>query len=297
MSWSETCCGVCCCIEQQFEQKPPLTLIATDADQIQAYVFESAKIAEVRGTSALVESMNFEGLKEIVRCFGLTEEILVYQGGGGAMLLVPTVIAYGVQEAIEDQFAAKTYVASITTVHHIVSIRDLLDRDCFKLVRTKLMSSLQIHKLRKESPTIFEWLPFARRCAACEVRPASEQSRMADGALLCEPCALKRREARRQPMLSQFTEYLQRSSNCLYLRNVPQAICENLNSIERAEDLSEIGGLSRGMLGVIAAYGVGVGRILADLNLAHHLAYDRDNPERSWHSKAQFLRGQAARAS
>src|SRR5215510_4557974 len=44
--------------EQRFQQQPPLAFLAADADQIQAYVFESAKIPEVRGASVLVEWLN-----------------------------------------------------------------------------------------------------------------------------------------------------------------------------------------------------------------------------------------------
>lgn len=255
--------------ESRFEQKPPLALIAADADQIQAYVFESAKIPEVRGASALVESLNLEGLEKVIHSFGLPNDVLVYQGGGGAMLLVPAIAADEVQRAIEEQFVTTTHVATITTVSREVWLRDLVKRDRFRPLRAALIQDLQIRKLQKESPLHFEWLPFARRCQVCEVRPASERSRMADRALLCTPCARKRLESRRQPLLKQFAQYLTSrvaEGDCPYLSQVPQETRDTPRRIQRAEDLSEIGELSHKMLGVIAADGDDVGRILAELN-------------------------------
>jgi hypothetical protein len=196
-------------LEQHFGQKPPLTLVAADADQIQPYVFESAKIPEVRGASALVERLNLKGLEQVIESLGLLKQVIVYRGGGGAMLLVPSVVADRVCRAIEELFVARTHVASITTVSRAVSLRDLMERDSFRKVRSALMHDLQIRKLEKESPSHYEWLPFARRCQACEVRPASEiYEQSADRPLLCEACYVKREEGRVRRLPLRFEDFL-----------------------------------------------------------------------------------------
>jgi len=257
---------------QQFQQKLPLALVAADADQIQAYVFESAKIPEVRGASALVEWLNLKGLKQKVEDFGLPEEIIVYRGGGGAMLLVPAVIAEDIKQAVEEQFVENTHVATITTVSHPVSLLDLLKQKQFQRVQTALMHALQIRKLQKESSVHFEWLPFALRCQACEVRPAYDtHSASADRPFLCEACKAKRDKGRAQRLPLGFHAYLrtqfQNGVSPLYLEGVqvekptPERIIEE---VDRAEDLNEFS--HNGYVGVIAADGDGIGRILTQLN-------------------------------
>lgn len=269
-------------IESRLARQPPLSLISADADQIQAYVFESAKIPEVRGASALVEWLNFEGLKEVVRRFGLTEDVLVYQGGG-AMLLVPAVIADNVWQAIEEQFVATTHVATVTAVSRVVSMRDLLERDRFQKVRTALMHDLQITKLRKGAPVHFEWLPMARRCQACEVRPASAiYTASADRPLLCEACKAKREKGYTQRLPFRFHDYLleqpQNGTPLPYLTDVrlenptPERI---INHVDHAEDLHELS--YNGYVGVIAADGDGVGGILTQLDSLAEFAHFSQN--------------------
>jgi hypothetical protein len=263
-------------VESLMTLSPPLSLISADADQIQAYVFETVKIPEVRGASTLVEELNLNGLRRVVEGVGLPEQVLIYQGGGGAILLVPAQVAHEVQDGIEVQFIEQTRIASITTVDHPVRLRDLLGRDHFQQVRTTLLRRLQIAKLQKEAPVHFEWLPFAQRCQACEVRPAEEEyqpTRERPRPLLCQPCALKRNKGRERQSAKRFEEflrerlrdgafpsYLKRSEEVEHAKAV-----QMLDAVRRAEDLDEIAG-ARGFVGVIAADGDGVGKILAQLN-------------------------------
>lgn len=147
---------------------PAYALVVADADHIQAYVFESAKIAEVRGASALVERLNFKGLEQIIiEDHGLSYDAIVYRGGGGAMLKVPIDLAEGIRQAIEAHFLQETQVATITTVSLPVTEAQLNDRDEFQKLRVELTHSLQIKKLKKATAPHFEWLSFAQRCPAC----------------------------------------------------------------------------------------------------------------------------------
>jgi hypothetical protein len=272
--------------EQSFQQQPPLALIAADADQIQAYVFESAKIPEVRGASALVEWLNLKGLREVLRRFGLPREVLIYQGGGGAMLVTPAVIAGRVRQEIEKQFVTTTCVATITTVSRDVSLLELLQRERFQKVRTMLMHNLQVAKLQREAPVHFEWLPMARRCQACEVRPASGvYTKSADRPLLCEGCKTKRERGRVQRLPLRFHNYLQEQFKKgrfpSYLEGVQRAEEKELppwrviNRVDRAEDLHELS--PDRYVGVIAADGDGVGGILTQLNSLAEFAHFSQN--------------------
>ncbi|MEW6448331.1 MAG: hypothetical protein AB1426_09620 [Bacillota bacterium] len=177
------------------EKEPLLALAVADVDQIQPYVFESAKIPEMRGASELVNQLGDEGLKEVLKAEGLPEEVIIYHRGGGAMFLVPLAQAEAVCAALEREYLRETLIASITAVCQKVRLRQLLEPEGFKQVRNQLIHRLQIRKLQKPSPVHFEWLPVARRCQACHIRPATGvYTESADQPELCEACWKKRRE-------------------------------------------------------------------------------------------------------
>ncbi|MEW6574335.1 MAG: hypothetical protein AB1374_11980 [Bacillota bacterium] len=266
-------------------EKPLLALAIADVDQIQPYVFESAKIPEMRGASELINQLGDEGLKDVLKAKGLPEEVIIYHRGGGAMFLAPLAQAEEVCAALEEKYLRKTLIASITAVHLPVRLRQLLRSKDFQQIRNELIHRLQIRKLQKPSPVHFEWLPVARRCQACHIRPATGvYTESADQPELCEACWKKRREGQEAKLPSGFISYLKRYQE-KYGRQAPyletimadkKAVPDedDINKIRRAETLEELS--SNGYVGVIAADGDSVGGILPRLNsLAEYVHFSR----------------------
>lgn len=109
-------------------KRPPdeidLALLSADVDRIQEYVFESAKLPEIRGGSALLTRLNETDLPQIVADAGLPAGFvddkppgcIIYASGGGLLALVPASLAPNLTARIEQLFPAETGQATITCV-------------------------------------------------------------------------------------------------------------------------------------------------------------------------------------
>lgn len=116
-----------------------LTLIAADVDRVQSYVFESAKLPEMRGASLILDLLNVkdsdelkwgdvnvkQGIPQLLHALGLPPESLVYAGGGGASILAPAEKAEEIQRHIEQLYVATTETATITVVRESLITPDL----------------------------------------------------------------------------------------------------------------------------------------------------------------------------
>lgn len=134
---------------QYFSGQAPLALIAVDADQVQSYVFESAKLPEMRGASLILDLLNvkddedeqvwgalkIEGLAEEKKIIGLPQmladefelprECVIYAAGGGALLIAPLAEVDRIKCRIERLYVETTLTATATAVHLPVRLRDL----------------------------------------------------------------------------------------------------------------------------------------------------------------------------
>jgi len=92
-------------------------LLSADADRIQGYVFESAKLPEIRGGSFLQARLNDqdEAYKPITTLIGSHGKI-IYAGGGSVLAEVDAGQAETIQAAIERLYPEQTGVATTTCV-------------------------------------------------------------------------------------------------------------------------------------------------------------------------------------
>ncbi|MBI2877261.1 MAG: HD domain-containing protein, partial [Candidatus Tectomicrobia bacterium] len=109
--------------EEAFGASPPLSLILADVDRVKGYVFESARLPEVRGASRILDQLNREGIEERLAHEGvlyqgqrypLAPEAILYAAGGGALILAPACLAETIATALEQLYLERTGWATIS---------------------------------------------------------------------------------------------------------------------------------------------------------------------------------------
>lgn len=120
--------------EQEFDGIPPLSLILADVDRVKGYVFESARLPEVRGASRILDQLNREGMEEILCQKGipyqgqkhlLAPEAILYAAGGGALILAPAYLAEAIAHALERLYLEETGWATISVASHSLHLFEL----------------------------------------------------------------------------------------------------------------------------------------------------------------------------
>lgn len=135
--------------EIELQQAGGLALLSADADKIKDYVFESAKLPEIRGASMILDELNQgwprsdyrpgdsrppDNLREVFIQRGLPtcrhkedqgNDCIIYAGGGSLLALVPHDLAETLKADIEALYPRETGVATITCVWRPVSPREL----------------------------------------------------------------------------------------------------------------------------------------------------------------------------
>ncbi len=123
--------------------KGEVALLSADADRIKDYVFESAKLPEIRGASMILDELNQgwpddEGpnIRKLFSARGLPVghkdnlnalSCIVYAGGGSLLALVPPDLAKTLKADIETLYPRETDAATITCVRRKVSPAELWD--------------------------------------------------------------------------------------------------------------------------------------------------------------------------
>lgn len=167
-----------------------LALLSADADRIKEYVFESAKLPEIRGASILLDKLNQDtpradyqpgdartplSMREVLSRRGLPDNFIddpqspgcvAFAGGGGLLALVPRVAGM-LRADIETLYPDKTGRATIACVWEPweagASFREAVERAGAGLRRAKE---------EKMALPFFESPPFVCRCDSCRWRPA-----------------------------------------------------------------------------------------------------------------------------
>ncbi|MBI1986840.1 MAG: type III-B CRISPR-associated protein Cas10/Cmr2 [Nitrospinae bacterium] len=120
--------------EQEFDAIPPLSLILADVDRVKRYVFESARLPEVRGASRILDQLNREGMEELLCRKGipyqgqkhlLAPEAILYAAGGGALILAPAYLAEAIAHALERLYLEETGWATISVASHSLHLFEL----------------------------------------------------------------------------------------------------------------------------------------------------------------------------
>lgn len=120
-------------------------LLSADTDKVKEYVFESAKLPEIRGASMLLDELNWgydenerllalelaeRTIGDVFRDHGLRlacwpNGCLVYAGGGSLLAIVPLALAETIKQEIECLYPDQTGVATITCVWRPVAREEL----------------------------------------------------------------------------------------------------------------------------------------------------------------------------
>jgi CRISPR-associated protein Cmr2 len=204
-----------------------VALVSGGATRIKSYVFESARLPEIRGASGLLDRINTKDTQRLwsdaaphgVGC----EDCIVYANGGEVLAFAPVSRAAWLADEIERLYRHATLVAQSVAVWQPFTLRQLRDgllagqEVNAEVVRQllgynpadnrsfgSLVAALALARFRRReanadgdreprSPAHIETVPFARRCSSCERRGAVVNARVADeDRPLCEPCARKR---------------------------------------------------------------------------------------------------------
>lgn len=88
-----------------------VVLLSADVDRIQDYVFESARLPEIRGASMLVEKLNEDAARNYLKGYA------IYKGGGSLLAILPDMETAGeAKKQIERLFLQNTGVVTTTCV-------------------------------------------------------------------------------------------------------------------------------------------------------------------------------------
>jgi hypothetical protein len=213
-------------------------LLAADTDRTQDYVFESARLPEIRGASTILLELNENDAPDLIKEIDDTAKP-IFVGGGGLLYEVAADKAEAIQQALEVLYPQETGVATITCVHRELPspadqgvpqspIDDAMlggltdfqrqrlehaDRDlgCFGAWVRLLGHNLRRRKRQKRYVPFVEAPPHAERCQSCRVRPAATiYSYYGDVVPRCAECAKKNQASLRSPWRDEFDEKLRR---------------------------------------------------------------------------------------
>jgi hypothetical protein len=250
-----------------------LSLIAADTDRVKSYVFESARLPEVRGASALLTHLNESEISTVLwRDFRLPPECLLYAAGGSVLIVAPTALAKPIAESIEQLYLQQTRMATISAVYRPTRPREWVRGVGGSEGRFGDLVEWLGYDLRraKESRAFYPFFyapPHAKRCDSCEVRPAEHKERDPDGrdTFLCRACQRKRDfgRDRKSAYISQFEDFLRREGEATaYGRHFNRLRPDH--TVHGAQNLDDIGkgaeARARGYVGVIYTDGNDIGK-------------------------------------
>lgn len=236
-----------------------LALVSADTDQVKGYVYESAKIPEVRGASALLEDLNKEGAVRVLQeRLGIPAAWIIYAGGGSFLIVTAARLAEETVNDITALYPATTLTATITAVQQPVPLPDL--QAALGKLTHELGRRLKVAKLQKRTAPHFDTLPPGEFCAVCGIRPARKRSQETPD-LLCPSCAQKRGYSDRERTLEEFASFLMDHPQLRagYHGEPPP------KAITWAESLRDIGQLGNGYVGAVLADGDDIGRLVHSL--------------------------------
>jgi CRISPR-associated protein Cmr2 len=204
-----------------------VALVSGGATKIKEYVFESARLPEIRGASELLDRINTEDVPHLwskpepvgIGC----EECVIYAGGGEVLAFAPLCKAQWLADEVERIYSQETMVAQSVVVWQAFDLNQfrhgLLGEDLHQTEIERLLGynpaggggfgslilPLAAARYRRRegnteggrelrSIAHVETVPFARRCSSCERRAAVVNARVGEDndRPLCEPCARKR---------------------------------------------------------------------------------------------------------
>jgi CRISPR-associated protein Cmr2 len=271
-----------------------LALLSADTDRTQSYVFQSARLPEIRGASMLLDQLNREELLKLLRARYLNTEYInddspgcvIFNGGGSLLAIVPVNLADELVSAIEAIYPQATGTAMITVVWQPITVdeaRGVLP----EMLREEALASLarqlspahqarfqgstgltQVQRLmrrqtlalrrRKQAKMYvphFESNPFARLCNSCGRRPATSYFRYEAGEAGRYLCAVCGQNGRRGSSKDKGKGF----KTHWHRRFQEQT---GIDPGGLPGDLADIGAVSRRYIGFVYTDGNSIGRLL-----------------------------------
>jgi len=109
----------------------PVAILSADADRVQDYVFESARLPEIRGASRLLQNLNDEIAELVEQAVAPAADTscVIYKGGGSLLAIVPddAKLLAQLRHDIEALYPEHTGVATTTCVTYSTTAGDLCD--------------------------------------------------------------------------------------------------------------------------------------------------------------------------
>jgi len=255
--------------EKRLDVGIPVSLLSADTDRVKAYVFESAKLPEVRGASLFLEDLNMKEIKRniLIGKFDLPKECVIYAAGGSLLAFVPSAFAVDICQSIQELYVEKTLTATITAVSHPFSLAQIAfgltpiqsNSSGFSELRDFMAYKLKRAKDEKQTIPFFDTPPFASRCQSCDIRPVSGAIIIDEEQVyLCPVCQRKREEHKVDK--SRVLDHLKK-------------IDSSWNGVKPAKDLKTIGKqFCDGYIGVIYADGNNIGKEMEKLTSVQEFA-------------------------
>jgi hypothetical protein len=208
-------------------------LLSADTDRTLDYVFESAKLPEIRGASTILDDLNRQAAPQLIKRLDDTAQ-KIYASGGSLLYEVAAEKAPLIQQELEALYPRETGVATITCVYRVLPgpadkgipqapadaevlsgfQRERWERadeslDCFGAWVRLLGRDLRRRKQEKRYAPFVEAMPHAERCQSCRIRPASTTyAHYGEAIPRCTECAQKNEASPRSPWRDRFESRL-----------------------------------------------------------------------------------------
>lgn len=246
----------------------PFTHLAIfETASIQRFIFESGRLRDIRGASALLDDICRHDVRRLVE--RMPGAKLIRSSGGTTIVGLRDETEFpGLRDAIRRLYASKIPGARLHTAH--VACRDEAFPD--QLARLIYAAAQEQGRAPETDPWMYGATPMARFCDACGQRPAQLRSQLVDATeFVCQVCACKRDYGQRvrrgkthHATIQRFFSYAQRQSpswHGLHIENV------------LPDGLADVGATSEGSIGLIVADGNRLGQLLQ--SLTSHEQYER----------------------
>jgi CRISPR-associated protein Cmr2 len=102
-----------------------IALVYGGATKVKGYVFESAKLPEIRGASALLDRINTEDIPRLWEDHQLSRDNIIFASGGNVLAFAPSSLGETLAAAVERAYTRETLTANSVAVSHTFSLLEL----------------------------------------------------------------------------------------------------------------------------------------------------------------------------